>query len=216
MYNEIVKRTISSIILIPLVLFFVLKGTIFFNVFILICFLITSFEWYKMTNSKKYHLFGYLFLIFSFYCCYNLRNNFGDYSIYLFLFTLLISISTDIGGYVFGKLFKGPKLTKISPKKTYAGMIGSILFSIIFSLLFLNKFQIQKNIDDLNFKILLIALILSLVSQMGDLIISFFKRISKIKNTGNIIPGHGGLLDRIDGMLFVFPFSYIIFYLLNL
>ena len=169
-----------------------------------------------MTNSKKYHLFGYLFLIFSFYCCYNLRNNFGDYSIYLFLFTLVISISTDIGGYVFGKLFKGPKLTKISPKKTYAGMIGSILFSILFSLLFLNKFQIQKNIDDLNYKILLIVLILSLVSQMGDLIISFFKRISKIKNTGNIIPGHGGLLDRIDGMLFVFPFSYIIFTLLNL
>ena len=121
----------------------------------------------------------------------------------------IICISTDTGGYIFGKLFKGPKLTKLSPNKTYAGVIGSFLFSIIISILF---FELMSKIHNYRFteEKFIFVLVVSLVSQMGDIIISYFKRLFKVKDTGNIIPGHGGILDRIDGMIFAFPFSYII------
>ena len=117
---------------------------------------------------------------------------------------------TDIGGYLFGKLFKGPKLTKLSPNKTYAGMIGGYVLSLVLILLiFKNYFVYQTNILP-NFKLILFTVIISTTSQIGDILISYFKRLSKIKDTGKIIPGHGGLLDRADGMIFAFPFSYII------
>ena len=118
---------------------------------------------------------------------------------------LLICISTDVGGYIFGKLFKGPKLTKLSPNKTYFGMIGGFILSIS-TIIFYKSYYLNHQIFD-NFVVL--TLIISIVSQIGDIIISYFKRLSKIKDTGKIIPGHGGLLDRVDGMIFAFPFSYI-------
>ena len=127
MKKELQKRILSSIVLIPLALFFIIKGTFLFNFFILICFLVTSYEWHKMTSKKPYYLIGLLFLIISFYSAYVVRTTMsGDY-IY-FIIILLICVSTDIGGYVFGKIFKGPKLTKISPKKTISGALGSIFF----------------------------------------------------------------------------------------
>ena len=208
MNQEFIKRIISSVILIPIALFFVIKGSFFFNFFILICFVITSYEWFMMSRKKPYILPGFIFIIFSFYTVFYLRNEFyGDY-IY-FLTILLICISTDIGGYVFGKIFKGPKLTKISPRKTYSGAIGGYLLSIIF----LSIFYVYIFLKPLNLTsdIFVFILLVSTVSQFGDIIISYFKRLSKIKHTGKIIPGHGGLLDRIDGMIFAFPFSYIIF-----
>ena len=111
---------------------------------------------------------------------------------------------TDIGGYVFGNLFKGPKLTKISPNKTYSGVIGSYFLSIIsFNIFF--SFSYLHNISKITVEIYIFVILISTVSQLGDLLISYFKRKSKLKNTGIIIPGHGGLLDRIDGMLFAFP-----------
>tara|TARA_B100001769_G_C21898315_1_gene485177 strand:- start:319 stop:744 length:426 start_codon:yes stop_codon:yes gene_type:complete len=134
----------------------------------------------------------------------------GDYI--QFLAVLLICVSTDIGGYVFGKLFKGPKLTKISPNKTYSGMIGGYIFSIILTSYFFKYLYLLKEntseIFDLN--IFFTVLIISSASQIGDILVSYFKRISKIKDTGKIIPGHGGILDRIDGMIFAFPVSFII------
>ena len=123
---------------------------------------------------------------------------------------MLICISTDIGGYLFGKAIKGPKLTTISPNKTYAGFIGGFILAILSVILF---FQFSNLISDkfiLSHKIYLLAILISLVSQIGDITISFFKRLNDTKDTGKIIPGHGGLLDRIDGMIFAFPFSYII------
>ena len=122
----------------------------------------------------------------------------------------MICISTDIGGYLFGKIFKGPKLTKFSPKKTYTGMIGSFLLPIF--LLFIISFLsfAFNGLYNFNSEILIFTLLLSAVSQLGDIFISYFKRLAKIKDTGNIIPGHGGLLDRIDGMIFAIPFSYIL------
>ena len=120
---------------------------------------------------------------------------------------LLTCISTDIGGYIFGKILKGPKLTKISPNKTYAGVIGGYILSIVSLLLFVNFYSSNSK---LSIYLFLITLLLSTVSQVGDIIVSFFKRESKIKNTGKIIPGHGGLLDRIDGMIFAIPTFYFI------
>jgi len=118
----------------------------------------------------------------------------------------LICICTDIGGYIFGKIFKGPKLTTISPNKTYAGMLGGYLLSLICTLVITNFTDYSTK----TFQLILITIFLSTVSQAGDIIISYFKRLAKIKNTGNLIPGHGGLLDRIDGIIFAVPTLYLI------
>jgi len=202
MKNETIQRILSSIILIPIAFFFINKGSFFFIFFILICFFITSFEWYKMTKNKNYFLFGLIFLILSFLSAFLLRNIFLND----FILVILICVSTDIGGFVFGKIFKGPKLTKISPNKTYSGMIGSFLLSIISALFYTNYYGLIYWTDNV---LLITVILISSVSQIGDLTVSYFKRISKIKNTGKIIPGHGGLLDRIDGMLFAIPFAFI-------
>ena len=154
-------------------------------------------------------IIGILFLFISFYTAFYVREQSGLNS---FLFIIIICIFTDIGGYVFGKTFKGPKLTRISPNKTYAGVIGSFLFSIIAGLIFI------KYIDDIGFSdidqlpVLFVILFISLISQIGDLIISYFKRKAKLKDTGKILPGHGGLLDRIDGLIFVFPSIYLLIF----
>jgi phosphatidate cytidylyltransferase len=121
-----------------------------------------------------------------------------------------LCIATDLGGYIFGKILKGPKLTSISPKKTYSGFIGAIILSLIVSLIFY-KYDYKFGISiQLNYNFIILILLISIVSQIGDITISFFKRIAKISDTGNIIPGHGGLLDRIDGMIFAIPFFYLI------
>ena len=216
MNNEILKRILSSLILIPTALFFIIKGSYFFNFFILICFLISSYEWHVMSKNKKYNLPGFIFIIFSFYTVYYLRNEYyGDY-IY-FIMIVMICIFTDIGGYVFGKTFKGTKLTKISPNKTYSGMIGGYLCSIILMSIFFNNLDFVSQFTNVNvtekelsLNNFTLVIAISTISQLGDIIISYFKRLSKIKNTGKIIPGHGGLLDRIDGMIFAFPAFYLI------
>ena len=209
MNNELTKRVLSSIILILIIPFFIIKSLELFILFLIIIFFISFYEWLKMT--KKYYLifFGFIFLIFSFYSAYLIRIE----DLNFFLFVLLICISTDIGEFVFGKFFKGPKLTKISPNKTYSGMLGSFFLVIITSYLFISNFNLSfmRYVDfDKDMILVLIALFISLISQIGDLIISYFKRNSKVKDTGKILPGHGGLLDRIDGMVFAFPFCYLI------
>ena len=212
MKKEFIKRLLSSIILIPIAFFFIIKGSFFFTFFIVTCFLITLYEWHMMSKKKTYNIFGFIFLIFSFYSVYFIRNELDKHGLLIFISIVLVCVSTDIGGYVFGKLFKGPKLTKISPKKTYAGVFGGYFLSIIFTHLLINYSELFK---DQNFgrDEFVFVLIISTVSQVGDIIVSYFKRLSKIKDTGKLIPGHGGILDRIDGMLFAFPF-YFIFYLI--
>ena len=202
---EFIKRILSSIVLLPFAFFIILKGSFIFITFISICFLISIFEWNNMSKKNPYNKIGFIFLFFSFLCIYNLRINSDDNYI-LFLFIIVICISTDIGGYIFGKSFKGPKLTKYSPNKTIAGVVGSFTFSISSMLIFNNIF----NEPNLSVKLIILTVMISFFSQLGDIIISYFKRKSNIKDTGMIIPGHGGLLDRIDGMIFAFPFSYII------
>ena len=159
-------------------------------------------------KKKTYYILGLIFLFFSFYSIYLLRNKLFEGYYYL-LFITTVCISTDIGGYLFGNIFKGPKLTKISPKKTYSGVVGGYLLSILSSF-FLIKFLIIDSSLKLNTHLFIFSFFISTISQLGDLVISYFKRLSKIKDTGRLIPGHGGLLDRIDGMIFAFPFSYLI------
>ena len=215
MKNETLKRILSSLILLPIALFFIVKGSFLFNFFILICFLITSYEWHMMSKNKSYYLFGFIFLVLSFYTVFELINFGGNY-IY-FLTIALICVSTDVGGYIFGKIFKGPKLTKISPKKTYAGVIGSFLLSLLTGLTFIHYFgRDPTKLNTEGLPLLLLILFISLVSQIGDLIISYFKRKAKLKDTGKIIPGHGGLLDRIDGLIFVFPALFILVLIIDL
>ena len=207
--EEIIKRILSSIILLPTVLFFIIKGSFLFNFFIFICFLITTYEWLKLSKNNLLKLFGTIFIAISFYTIFNIRNEF-DRDYFHLLLVVIICVSTDIGGYVFGNIFKGPKLTKISPKKTYSGVIGSFLLSLIITNLFLD---FLSNVETFEFtkEMFLFILLVSLVSQIGDIIVSYFKRKSEIKDTGTIIPGHGGILDRIDGMIFALPFAYVFF-----
>ena len=193
------KRILSAIILIPLALYFITQGSFMLMFFTTICFLVACYEWHVMTKKKSYKIYGFPFLFCSFFTFYEL-------DLPIVFFVILICVSTDIGGYVFGKIFKGPKLTKISPNKTYAGMIGGYFLSLI-SLTIITSLIDYTPIP---IQFFLLTLIISTVSQIGDIIISYFKRLSKIKDTGKIIPGHGGLLDRIDGMIFAFPIVYLI------
>tara|TARA_B100001057_G_scaffold210913_1_gene211408 strand:- start:86 stop:727 length:642 start_codon:yes stop_codon:yes gene_type:complete len=206
--KELQKRILSSIIFLPIAVFFIFQGSIFFIFFLSLLLLATGYEWTKMCK-KNYYLviFGIIFLIFSFFLAYYIREKIG---LLFFFFIIVICIFTDMGGYVFGKIFKGPKLTSISPNKTYSGVIGSFLISLAAGLIFLQYTNINLFKNN-SFEFLLSILFISLISQIGDLIISYFKRLAKIKDTGKILPGHGGLLDRIDGIIFAIPVSYLLF-----
>ena len=215
MKNEALKRILSSVIIIPLALFFIIKGSIFFIFFISVCFLIASYEWYMMSKNKPYNILGHLFLLISFYSAF-LWREYISLNAESFLFIILICVFTDIGGYTFGKIFKGPKLTKISPNKTYSGMIGGYLIAFISVSAFIYSDFYFKSFGQLDIMLELYNIIfiftVSTLCQLGDIIVSYFKRLSKIKDTGKLIPGHGGLLDRIDGMLFALPLTYLIYY----
>ena len=197
--KELQKRILSSIILIPTVIFFILKGSFFFIFFLGVFFLFASYEWIKMSKNQ-FKFIGILYLLFCSYSALILRDRGADF----LFFVILICISTDIGGYIFGKLFKGPKLIKISPNKTYAGMVGSFVLSIIAGLVFTYIVH-NFNLSDLHPQYFGKGLYINL----NDFVISYFKRLAKIKNTGNIIPGHGGLLDRVDGIIFAIPIAVI-------
>ena len=207
--KELKKRILSSLILIPVSFFFIIQGSLTFIFFLSLIFLLTSLEWFKMTkNTDLFKILGLFFLFFTFFSTVYLRQYIG---LNFFLFLIIVCIFTDIGGYIFGKTFKGPKLTKVSPKKTYSGVLGSFLISLIFGLIYIryfgNKSRILLETDPVF--IILLILFISFVSQIGDLIISYFKRKAKLKDTGKILPGHGGFLDRIDGIIFVMPVTFL-------
>jgi len=147
------------------------------------------------------YLLSFVFIIFYIESDNSLNPNYKLF----FLYSVIISIASDLGGYFFGKLLKGKKLTKISPNKTISGVIGAFIFSILIIPIFYT---------DLNFKssnlLFVTTILISLVSQLGDLFISFLKRLAKVKDTGNILPGHGGILDRVDGILFAAPVGLLL------
>ena len=172
MVKELEKRLMTSLILIPVSIFFITKGSIFFIFFLSILFLAASYEWILMTKKNNlFRLLGIIFLFFSFYSAHEFREN-ENYKDFLFIIT--ICIFTDIGGYIFGKIFKGPKLTKIRQKKTYAGVFGSFFLPFITALV-IYEYQYTDQIPAKGTYFLTIVLLISLISQIGDLIISYFK-----------------------------------------
>ena len=203
MSKEFTLRILSSIIILPISLVIIKIGSFYFAYFLIILFFFTISEWNKLSKNRNYKKPGIFFVILAFISAYFFRED----SLLFLILTILICVASDIGGYSFGKILQGPKITKISPNKTYAGMFGGFLMSYLVSLLFINEFSNFK----LDLKLSLIVIFLSFVCQIGDLIISFFKRAKKVKNTSNLIPGHGGLLDRIDGILFAIPVSFLIY-----
>ena len=206
MSKELIKRLITSIFIITVTACSIYLGGLIFNIFLLLIFFVSLIEWKNLANNKIIFFLGLLLLISSLITVHNLRYD----NFYFFIFILIISVSSDIGGYVFGKSFGGPKLTKISPNKTYAGMCGSYFFSNILGISFLYFFNNFLLIGIFSFSSFFIIFLISTINQIGDLIISFFKRKQKIKDTGKILPGHGGLLDRIDGVIFSYLMGYII------
>ena len=216
--TELKRRILSSLFLIPITFFFIFQNNFFFIFFLSIIFLVSSYEWIKMNKKDLIKIVGIYYLFFAFFMAYFLRDKF---SLGIFILILIICIFTDLGGYILGKIFKGPKLTKISPKKTYSGSLGGFVLSIISVIIYIkyttigeatyfNLLVLTNNNLVIDKMFFLFILFISLVSQIGDLIISYFKRLEKVKNTGKLLPGHGGLLDRIDGIIFAIPISYLL------
>ena len=223
MNQELQKRIFSSIVLIPIAIFFIFQGSVFFSFFLSIIFLACTYEWIKMNKKNIIKIIGIIYLFVAFYFAYLLREKF---SIGIFILILIICVFSDLGGYVFGKIFGGPKLIKISPKKTYAGAIGGFILSLIAAIIYTTSTQIggtayinlsiwTGNNLILDTMFFLFILFISFISQTGDIIVSYFKRKARVKNTGSLLPGHGGFLDRIDGIIFAIPISYILLTYLN-
>ena len=156
MNKELQKRILSSIIIVPFSFFFIIKGSTLFILFLITLFFISSSEWLNLVKKLKLKILGLLFLTFSFYSTFYYR----EVNLEFFLLIVIACISTDLGGYIFGKVFKGPKLIKISPNKTYSGMLGSFLLSIIFSYLYV--IQYIPGLDNLQFFIIIITISINL------------------------------------------------------
>ena len=217
---ELGKRIITSIILFLIAIFCILIHKFVFVLILIVTLFVCFYEWrdinYKYFKKKQHNNWKYFFvqfvgLVYLFIFLSTsiaLRGNNSE-SIAFFIIILCICIFSDIGGYVFGKVIGGKKLTKISPNKTISGSLGSFIFSILPLLLFnlQNYTAVSFEVSSIN---IVLCLIVSLICQLGDLLISYFKRLNKVKDTGTILPGHGGLLDRIDGLIFAIPTVYIL------
>ena len=203
------KRFITSLfLLIALVLIFKFNYILIYSLIVLGVMSILEFGNIinKITKKKIYKILSNLFfIIYITLFCFLFLFFSSYYQLKIFLFSILLCcIASDIGGFITGKLVKGPKLTKISPNKTISGAIGSIFFSLISLITIFNT-----SITNIFFEISVIAFLTSLANQTGDLIFSYLKRKAKVKNTGNFLPGHGGVLDRIDGILLGLPLGII-------
>ena len=217
MNSNIKKRILTSIFLISLLI-----GMFYYSyimiVSLIIIAIISWIEFYALISKilKKnilkdkffrfiyktlslFYLSGLIYLIFV------IEFEYSNLKIFL-LYSVLVAILSDIGGLVCGKIFKGKKLTKISPSKTISGSIGSFIFSTL-----LIPFFYKGQIDQTLVNLFLITIIISLTSQLGDLFISFLKRKAKVKDTSDLLPGHGGVLDRIDGIIFAIPLGIYLF-----
>jgi len=212
MDKELIHRILTSIVILPILFISIFKSGVFLLTLLTFIYLLSFYEIIKNTNNLLFILFSNVLLISAFFSFYNLRGN-TDYSLVILLWILSTTFLSDIGGYVFGKIFKGKKLSRISPNKTYSGSIGSIFLSI-FSLPIINLFQenfFSKLFVDLyEIKYFFLTIFISVICQFGDLYVSYWKRKIKIKNISNFLPGHGGILDRIDGLIFVLIITFFL------
>ena len=217
MNSNIKKRILTSIFLIAL-----LVGMFFYSYIMIISLIIIAIiswiEFYALISKilkknilkDKFFRFVYkslslIYLSGLVYLIFAIESEYSNLKIYL-LYSILVAILSDIGGLICGKIFKGKKLTKISPNKTISGSIGSFIFSTL-----LIPFFYKDQIDQTLVNLFLITIIISLISQLGDLFISLLKRKAKVKDTSDLLPGHGGVLDRIDGIIFAIPFGIFLF-----
>ena len=217
MGSNIKKRIITSVFLISL-----LSLMFFYSYIMIISVIIISIiswiEFYALVskifkkNKTKYKILRFfykaislLYLSILVYLIFIIESGHLNLKIYL-LYSVLVAIMSDIGGLFFGKIIKGKKLTKISPNKTISGSIGSLIFSIL-----LIPFFMKSLFNENLLSIFIITVIISITSQLGDLFISFLKRKAKVKDTSDILPGHGGVLDRIDGIMFAIPVGIFLF-----
>ena len=224
MSKNLIRRVFTSLILLSILFACLTLNKYFWLLLIISASFICFYEFSnlakniwkrKKTNILISNIISFIFLLFLIFSSYELFISVKKTDI---IFILLICIFSDIGGYVVGKLIGGKKLTKISPNKTISGSVGSFVFSLIPIAIYLIVFHYTKDVSFKNqlsiSSIIFLTLFLSFICQAGDLFISYFKRKAKVKDTGSLLPGHGGLLDRIDGIIFVLPVSLIIFKLL--
>ena len=209
---ELINRILTSVVLLPVLIFCSYHSGTYFIIFLNIIYFTSFYEIIKNSKNLLFNFFSNIVIIFALFSFYYLRGS-ENYSLITIYWILTSTFLSDIGGYVFGKTFKGKKLTKISPNKTYAGAIGSFFFSIV-SLPAINLFQQfflnEMLINFYQLKYFLLTISISVICQLGDIYVSFWKRKIKIKNISNILPGHGGVLDRIDGLIFVLIFSFVL------
>ncbi len=215
--NNLKKRILTSVIVFPLSIFFIIKGGYYIVSFLYAVLILANFEVFSFFKRKILIITLDGLLVISLLSILYLRNDTTS-SFVLLIWVIILTVCSDIGGYIFGKIFKGKKFTKISPNKTLSGVIGSFLFSLgsVFLLGFI--IEIVSGVESDFFqkpRYFILAIALSLAAQLGDLTISYFKRLEKIKDAGKLLPGHGGIFDRIDSLMFVALTAYI-FYALKL
>ena len=202
------KRSFTSILLF-LLIYIIFKSNFIFIYSLIVVSVLSIIEFLSITkkfikNKGNFFLINSLFIIYLSFFVFIVLFFYSGYPAKLILFSILLCCAaSDIGGFVFGKLFKGPKLSKISPNKTIAGSLGSIILcSIILTIIF---YFLMTNF---NFVILIVALLTSISCQIGDLFFSYLKRQSSLKDSGNFLPGHGGVLDRLDGIFLGIPLGF--------
>ena len=224
MINNLTKRIITSLFLIIILSFCLFYSNYTWKTLVIIFCFLCFFEFYNLVNkiykNKVLTIFINilisLYLYFFYFFLTKLKVDFNEWLILILFITCIFS---DIGGYVVGKLIGGPKLISISPNKTISGALGSIFFTVIGTSSFIILLdEIDENLISLEFSIVIFAwlAIMSILCQTGDLFISYVKRKANVKDTSNILPGHGGILDRIDGILLAIPFGTLIYFFLGL
>ena len=211
--SNLQKRILTSIIVFPLSIFFIIKGGNYIVSFLYVVLVLGNFELFSSFKRKISIIFLDGILVLALLSILYLRNETAS-SFVLLIWVIILTISSDLGGYIFGKTFKWKKLTKISPNKTLSGVLGSFIFSLgsVFFLGFI--IELISNLDSNFFykpRYFILAIIFSVIAQLGDLLISYLKRKEKIKDTGKLLPGHGGIFDRIDGLIPVVLFAYILY-----
>ena len=223
MINNIFKRIITSLFLIVLLISALYYSDFTWKALIISFLFLCVYEFYNLIDKifKGKFFFSILLILISVYLCFfyfllvKIKTQFGEEIILILLVTCMFS---DIGGYIFGKFIGGPKLITISPNKTLSGAFGSIILTLFGTSLFisfLNKIDSNPILSDLSLINYIWIIIMSIYCQIGDLIISYLKRKAKVKDTGRILPGHGGVLDRLDGVLFAIPLGVLTYFLLT-